>query len=79
MLGDGTVTDLTDIISLGSDIVLGDIIDFYPREGTWGVSYATEGTKTFSVGARSDNMINKSASVNIIVDGTIPNPVTNLS
>ncbi|QDV06000.1 Bacillopeptidase F precursor [Planctomycetes bacterium Poly30] len=79
VLGDGTVTDLTDSISGGSDIVLGDIIDFFPRAGTWGVSYSTEGTKVFSVEARSDNMINKSASVNIVVDGTMPGAVSNLT
>ncbi|MGK0480740.1 MAG: hypothetical protein ACJAQ3_000705, partial [Planctomycetota bacterium] len=79
VLGDGVVTDLTDSISSGRDIVLGDIIDFYPRAGTWGVRYSTEGNKTFSVEARSDNMINKSASVNIIVDGTMPGAVSSLT
>ena len=79
VLGDGTVTDLTDNPSGGSDIVLGDVIDFYSRSGTWDVSYATQGTKTFTVDSRSDNMIDKTASVSIIVDGTIPNPVSNLT
>lgn len=79
VLGDGTITDLTDSISGGSDIVLGDIIDFFPRAGTWGVRYSTEGTKTFSVEARSDNMIDKSAAVSIVVDGTMPGTVSNLT
>ncbi|MEM8712674.1 MAG: S8 family serine peptidase, partial [Planctomycetota bacterium] len=78
VLADGVVTDLTDNISGGSDIVLGDIDDFRAREATWTVRYTSEGVRTFSVDARSDNMVDKSASVSITVDGTDPSLVTNL-
>ncbi|MEM9799871.1 MAG: S8 family serine peptidase [Planctomycetota bacterium] len=78
-LRDGIVTDLTDNTSGGNDIVLGDVSDIFRRSGTWTVRYSSEGVKTLSVNARSDNMVDKSASVSIVVDGTDPSLVSSLS
>ncbi|MEM1452671.1 MAG: S8 family serine peptidase [Planctomycetota bacterium] len=77
-LRDGVVTDLTDNPSGGNDIMLGDVSDLFSRTGTWTVRYSTQGVKTFGVEARSDNMVDQNASVNITVDGTDPGLVTNL-
>lgn len=78
-LYDGLVTDLTDSFSGGADITLGDTLDFAPRTATWGLSYASEGVKTVAVEARSDNMIDKLASISVTVDGTQPGVVSSLT
>ena len=57
---------------------MGDILDTSSRTATWGLSYASEGTKSITVEARSDNMVDKTATINVIVDGTDPGAVTNL-
>lgn len=77
-LGDGTVTDLTDNPSNGADLLLGNIAESFDRSGTWTLMYGTEGSKTVSVNARSDNMVDKNASIPIVVDGTEPGTVGNL-
>jgi hypothetical protein len=77
-LYDGVVTDLTDSHAGGADILLGDILDFSPRTATWGLFYGSEGTKSVTVNARSDNMVDKTGTINVIVDGTDPGAVTNL-
>ena len=74
-LADGVVTDLTDNASGGQDLTLGDIADFYDRAATWTLRYSSEGTKTVTVNARSDNMVDKTTSVNVVVDGTQPGAV----
>ncbi|MBV1928899.1 MAG: S8 family serine peptidase, partial [Gammaproteobacteria bacterium] len=71
-LDDGTVTDLLDNFSGGLDITLGDIFGGESRTGTWVASYPTEGLKTFSIGARSDNWADRVGFVNVTVDGTPP-------
>lgn len=78
-LADGVVTDLSDNWSGGADITLGDVDYFFNRTGSWDLRYATEGTKTVTIDARSDNMINKSASVQVVVDGSQPGAVGNLT
>ncbi|MDP6739055.1 MAG: S8 family serine peptidase, partial [Planctomycetota bacterium] len=78
-LYDGVVTDLTDSHAGGADILLGDILDISPRTGTWGLSYSSEGTKSVTINARSDNMIDKTSTINVIVDGTDPGAVSALT
>jgi subtilisin family serine protease len=82
-LYDGIVTDLSgtrpDGTVIGSDILLGDILDTISRTGTWGLSYSSEGTKSVTVNARSDNMVDKTATINVIVDGTEPGAVSALA
>lgn len=78
-LADGIVTDLTDNESGGADLTLGDITDNRDRAATWTLRYSTEGNKSVSVEARSDNMIDKNATVNIVVDGTQPSAVSGLT
>ena len=73
------MTDLTDNESGGADLTLGDITDNHDRAATWTLRYGTEGTKSVSVEARSDNMIDKNATVNIVVDGTEPGAVSGLT
>lgn len=78
-LADGVVTDLSDNWSGGADITLGDVDYFFNRTGSWDLQYATEGTKTVRIDARSDNMVDKSASVQVVVDGTQPGTVGSLA
>ena len=78
-LADGIVTDLTDNESGGVDLTLGDITYNRDRAATWTLRYQTEGTKLVAVEARSDNMIDKNASLNIVVDGTEPGAVGGLT
>ncbi|MEL6430377.1 MAG: hypothetical protein AAFR54_14435, partial [Planctomycetota bacterium] len=78
-LADGVVTDLTDNASGGQDLTLGDIADLNDRAATWTLRYGSEGTKTVTVNARSDNMVNKTTSVNVVVDGTQPGAVGSLT
>ena len=62
---------LTDNWSGGRDLTLGDITDNRDRAATWTLRYSTEGNKSVSVEARSDNMIDKRATVNVVVDGQL--------
>ncbi|MFO0840192.1 MAG: S8 family serine peptidase [Phycisphaerae bacterium] len=77
-LKDGAVTDLLINPQGGDDLLLGDIIHGDQRSATWTLHWATEGTKTISVAARSDNWVDETSSINIIVDGTAPALPTNL-
>ena len=78
-LADGIVTDLTDNWSGGIQLTLGDITDNRDRAATWTLRYNSEGNKSVSVEARSDNMIDKNATLNIVVDGTPPGAVSGLT
>jgi hypothetical protein len=82
-LYDGIVTDLSgtrpDGSIIGSDITLGDIYHPLPRTATWGLSYAGEGTKFVKVDARSDNIVDQTATISLIVDGTAPGSVSALT
>ena len=79
VLADGIVTDLRDNFSGGRDIVLGDVDENFPRTGSWGLTYATEGVKVISVESRADNPTDQTASVSVTVDGTRPGIVTSLT
>ena len=59
--------------------MLGDTLFFDDREGTWGLTYSTEGVKTITVNARADNMTNQTTSVNVTVDSTPPGLVSGLT
>lgn len=76
---DGVTTDLLDSNMSGNDIVLGNVSYLTDREGTWGLSYASEGVKSITVAARSDNMVDQNESINVTVDGTDPGLVTSLT
>jgi len=78
-LKDGAVTDLMGNQHGGDDLLLGDIRHATSRSATWTARWATEGTKTWSVTARSDNMTSVTDSVAILVDGTAPPLPTNLA
>ena len=78
-LYDGVVTDLMDNEQNGRDVVLGDIRNGSSRSVTWTTRWSTEGVKTWSVNARSDNMVDKNGSVQVTVDGTPPTLPTNMS
>jgi subtilisin family serine protease len=78
-LDDGPVTALHNAWHGGRDVLLGDMISGDSKTATWVTRWATEGVKSFSVNARSDNWVNKSDSVNIYVDGTPPPLVTGLT
>ncbi len=77
-LDDGIVTDLEDNLHAGWDLVLGDIRHGLDRSASWTAFWTTEGVKTWSVEARSDNWVDQTDSLVITVDGTPPTPVTDL-
>ncbi len=77
-LEDGAVTDLMTNQSSGRDVTLGTIRPGDTRSAVWTTRWATEGNKSWSVNARSDNWIDKIDSAIVTVDGTQPNAVTNL-
>lgn len=77
-LWDGAVTDLTDNMTSGTEIMLGDIFAGVSRTGRWTTRWGSEGVKNFSVNARSDNWVDRTTSLNVVVDGTDPGEVTNL-
>ena len=71
-LQDGTVTNLLDNPSGGYDVTLGDVLYSTSRSATWTTRYTTEGIKSFTVDARSDNWVDRNANVQVTVDGTPP-------
>jgi subtilisin family serine protease len=71
-LDDGVVTDLMSNQHSGRDVLVGDLISGDIKSATWVTRWATEGSKTWTVDARSDNWVDKSDSVAIVVDGTAP-------
>jgi hypothetical protein len=79
-LEDGVVTNLTDNNGPdpGFDLLLGNVIHDNSRAAKWTVRYSTEGTKTWTTQARSDNWVDETDSTTVIVDGTAPNLPTNL-
>lgn len=77
-LKDGNVTDLSGNLHSGWDILLGNILHGDSRTANWTTSWSTEGVKTWSVNARSDNMVDKTTQVQVTVDGTPPGLPTNL-
>jgi hypothetical protein len=77
-LDDGVVTDLTNNQTAGRDVVLGALRPGDTRTAQWTTRWASEGLKTWTVEARSDNWVDETDSVNVYVDGTPPGLVTNL-
>ncbi|MCC7011758.1 MAG: S8 family serine peptidase [Planctomycetes bacterium] len=77
-LEDGATADLTGNTQLGRDVLLGNIVHGTNRYATWTTNWATEGAKSFSVQARSDNATDVTDAVTIYVDGTPPPVPTNL-
>ena len=77
-LNDGLVTDLTNNPAGGWDVLLGNIRHGTSRTQTWVLDWSNSGSKTFEVNARSDNWVDKTANINVIVDGAIPGTVANL-
>jgi subtilisin family serine protease len=56
----------------GRDVLLGSIRPNASRSATWTTRWATEGFKSFTVNARSDNWVDKTDLAAIVVDGTPP-------
>lgn len=77
-LKDGATADFTGNMHNGYDVLLGSIRHGQSRSASWTASWNTEGVKTWSVNAVSDNWVDKSAQVQVTVDGTAPGLVTNL-
>jgi hypothetical protein len=78
-LDDGVITDLTSNQTSGRDVTLGSLRPGDTRSAEWTTRWATEGVKTWTVDARSDNWVDETDSVTIWVDGTPPGLVTNLT
>ncbi len=62
----------------GQDVCIGNVRHGATRTVNWALAWATEGVKSVDVEARSDNAVDKSASVDITVDGTQPGAVSAL-
>ncbi|MBK8180298.1 MAG: S8 family serine peptidase [Planctomycetes bacterium] len=77
-LEDGAVTDLLGNESDGRDLLIGDVYRSSSKDAHWTTTWSTEGVKTFSVQARSDNVVDVIQNETITVDGTPPGLVTNL-
>jgi serine protease AprX len=71
-LVDGAIADLTNNQQNGADVLLGDVIHGSTRIANWRLSWPTEGIKSFSVQARSDNALDVTDSATVYVDGTPP-------
>ncbi len=69
---DGKVTTLLDNAAQGWDVLLGNIRPATSRKASWTASWASEGWKNWTVEARSDNWVDKFASLTLGVDGTPP-------
>ncbi|MBM3990025.1 MAG: hypothetical protein FJ298_03350 [Planctomycetes bacterium] len=75
---DGATTDLTGNSTSGRDVTMGNVVHNTSRTHRWTTRWATEGLKSFSVEARSDNAIDVLDAVNVWVDSTPPPLPTNL-
>jgi hypothetical protein len=78
-LEDGAGASFVNNFHDGRDVLVGNIRHGHSRAVNWTAHWASEGTKTWSVDADSDNWVDKSAQVQIVVDGTDPSLVTNLT
>lgn len=77
-LKDGITTDLLTNPHGGFDVLLGNIAHGDTRTASWTASWTTEGVKTWTVEARSDNMVDTTLQVPVVVDGTPPTIPSNL-
>ncbi len=71
--------DLMNNQHAGRDVNLGDLIPGGRNTVAWVTRWATEGLKSWSADARSDNWVDKSDSVSIYVDGTAPGAPSNIT
>ncbi len=71
-LEDGAVTSLLDNEHNGFDLTVGALRAVNHKLANWVARWSSEGVKNWSVNARSDNWVDKTASVNVVVDGTPP-------
>jgi hypothetical protein len=75
----GGVADLVNNAASGQDVLLGMIGPGYSRGVDWEVFWTSNGVQTFTVSARSENWVDRSASVTVTVDGVAPVGPTNLT
>jgi hypothetical protein len=76
---DGSTADLMGNWTSGRDVAIGNLIHNSSRTHRWRTSWSTQGVKSWSVAARSDNAANVSNSVTVYVDDTPPPLPTNLT
>lgn len=77
VLKDGAVANLHpnstgDPTQSGLDVVLGNVVHGTTRTVTWNVRWPLEGVKPWTVQARSDNWLDETKTLNVVVDGTKP-------
>jgi hypothetical protein len=75
---DGSTTNLMSNQHGGRDVCIGNVVHHTDRTHHWTTHWNSEGVKSFSVQARSDNAADVVDSATVYVDGTPPNAVTNL-
>ncbi|MBM3977733.1 MAG: hypothetical protein FJ299_12180 [Planctomycetes bacterium] len=75
---DGSTTDLMSNYYAGKELALGNVIHNSSRTHRWQGYWTTEGAKSFSVQARSDNTTDVTDAVTVYVDNTPPPLPTNL-
>lgn len=80
-LADGIVADMMDNSNSdnGTTINLGNVHVGTPRRVSWDLKWPLEGIRKWNVIARSDNGVDLSGSIDIIVDGTPPQLPTGLT
>lgn len=69
---DGSTADLMDNATGGRDVTMGNVIHNSSRTHRWTTRWITEGIKSFSVNARSDNATDVVDAVTVYVDNTAP-------
>ncbi len=77
-LKDGATANYMNNQHNGDDVLVGDIRHGQSRSVSWTTSWASEGSKTWSVDASSDNWIDQVDQAIVIVDGTEPGLATNV-
>ncbi|MCB9908625.1 MAG: S8 family serine peptidase, partial [Planctomycetes bacterium] len=78
-LADGVASDLSQSINSFGTMTLGNVNESAPRSAIWHAYFYSEGLKTISVTATSDNMGAETESLQVTVDGTAPGLVGNLT
>jgi subtilisin family serine protease len=77
-LDDGAVAELSDNVNGGFDLTLGSLRTLDSKQASWRVRWLSDGVRNWSVTARSDNWVDRTAQIAITVDGTPPGVATNL-
>ncbi|MBK8180252.1 MAG: S8 family peptidase [Planctomycetes bacterium] len=79
-LADGTVAHFMDNYpSYGRSVTLGDMFPGQWKGNIWQLVWGSEGVKNLSVSSSSDNALDHVATAQVVVDGTAPSDVTNLT